>query len=224
MDIIRESNATTCILWLVDNISHEILLTLIITSLLFVILLIIILILIITLSLTWLYVRTTFSLTSIIIYILNCIRNLNPPQITPRNQHQPTENIPKKNISQPKTFPRSFAKKTPKQKAIPKLMITDPIVIRDSPTPRRITSKDSDVPFYPNRVVRSMIKLPRFPSPKVQLVRPKAAAKSPPPLLYPDLEPLNNWNVSNSSNNNSETSSNNFDLNNNLSSPDRSSS
>ena len=80
MDVIHESFVTTCLLWLYANISHPLLLILIIFSSIFLILLILIIAIVIILSLVWLYVRSTFSLSALILYLIEAIEHLYPPQ------------------------------------------------------------------------------------------------------------------------------------------------
>ena len=91
MDPVYEPLATICIKWLVDTIPHEFLLSLIGISSLFIILLIIILIIIIVLCIIWLYLRTTFNLTTTALKIYDTIRQLSPPHIIRRLRRIPLE-------------------------------------------------------------------------------------------------------------------------------------
>ena len=98
MDPVYEPLATICIRWLVDTIPHEFLLSLIGISSLLIIVLIVILIIIIVLCIIWLYLRTTFNLTSTALNIFDIIRQLNPPRIIRRLRRIPVETRPKTTI------------------------------------------------------------------------------------------------------------------------------
>ena len=107
MDEIHESSVTSCLIWLYANIPHPLLLSLIIFSSLFLILLILIIAIVIILSLVWLYVQSTFSLSALILYLIEAIEHLYPPQILlrlRRRVHEPPSKSPS-----PQTKPKALA-------------------------------------------------------------------------------------------------------------------
>lgn len=128
MDEIHESFATLCLLWLYANIYHPLLLILIIFSSLFLILLILIIAIVIILSLAWLYVRSTFSLSALILYLIEAIEHLYPPQFLlrlRRRVHEPPVKSPPLQVK-PKvlTQPDSLVQVGQQTALVPKEVVT----------------------------------------------------------------------------------------------------
>ena len=142
MDEIHESFVTLCLLWLYANIYHPLLLILIVFSSLFLILLILIIAIVIILSLTWLYVRSTFSLSALILYLIEAIEHLYPPQFLlrlRRRVHEPPVKSPPlqakpKALTQPGSLVQIGQKTAPVQKEVVVKQITN-----DSPPRYKIT-------------------------------------------------------------------------------------
>ena len=135
MDELHESIATSCLLWLFDNIPHNILLILIIFSSLLLALLLIIFAAVIILSLVWLYIQSTLNLTSLALFLLDAIRHLRLPILLRRVERPPVVIHPKETLpkAKPKIQPPSPLTKSKEISTSPQ---TKPKVQATPPKPK----------------------------------------------------------------------------------------